>query len=323
VGASLRNANLDNANLEYADLSGADLEGVRLEETSTVVGLTVLDNDCIVAGYDDRSIRMWRRNPGGQWGSQIVGLASHAIERIQVTPGGRLLVLGGNELSVLSPEGSGWVCDTRFATKPTLRPPVAGPTTMLYEEELPGGVTGLTWTELTTRKRYRFESADEPSVCYAQLDGRAFAVASESGVQLALPVEGGADVTAQVELRSVNCMDMRSLPQGEILLVCGHRDGHVTLSQYKPGGISVRWRSRRHEAMITSVVFVDDDYIVSGGIDRSVKVTTVAAGVAPDEEPIMRLTLRCAGVKYDSVQTERERQMLAAAVASGPGPARL
>ncbi|MEW2386395.1 pentapeptide repeat-containing protein [Micromonospora sp. NPDC047707] len=319
VDTSLRDANLDNANLENADLTGADLEGVRLEETSSVVGLTALGNDQIAAAYDDRSIRAWRRKPGGQWSSRIVGSANHNIERIQMTPGGRLLVSGGSVLSVFSLSSPEWICDNRFPTKPPLRPPVAGVSTALYEQELPGGRTQVVWMHLQTLTAHYIEAADEPAVCYAQLDNRAFAVASESSVRLTTPVEGRPDfTTVELGLRNVNCIDMRTSPDDSILLACGHRDGVLTLAASKSNYLVERWRVRRHDAMVNSIVFADDDNIISGGIDRSVRVTPIATGEAPEGDPIMRLTLRCAGVRYDGVRTERERLMLATAASSEP-----
>lgn len=320
VEASLRHANLDNANLESADLSGADLEGVRLEETSSVVGLTALGNDQIVAAYDDQSIRSWRRKPGGQWRSRILGSVSHDIERIQVTPGGRLLASGGNVLSVFSLSSSGLICDSRFPTKPPLRSPLAGVSTAVYEQELPGGRTQVVWMNLQTLTARHIEPAGEPAVCYAQLDNTAFAVATESSVRLTTPVKGTADfTTVGLGLHNVNCIDMRTSPDGSILLAFGHRDGVLTLAASKSNEIVERWRVRRHDAMVSAIVFADGDKIISGGLDRSVRVTPIATGEVPEGDPIMRLTLRCAGVRYDGVRTERERLMLATAASSEPG----
>ncbi len=105
TGSSLRYANLDNANLEDADLTGADLEGVRLEETSRVLAVTALNDNLVIAAYEDRSLRKWRYRPGAGWESQVVTTLDHKADQLQVTPMGRVLASGEGMLSVLDAAG--------------------------------------------------------------------------------------------------------------------------------------------------------------------------------------------------------------------------
>ncbi|WP_170153829.1 NACHT domain-containing protein [Actinoplanes italicus] len=314
AGTSLRHANLDNANLENSDLTGADLEGVRLEETSIVVGVAALDDDRIVAAYDDRTIRTWQPRFGRQWESLVAAITDHAIERIEVTPGGRLLVCGDSSVTVLSPRDGKWATETRFTTKPPMRPPSAGRSDAFYVEELDEGATRAVRMNTVDRTVLdRLLLVGSP-VSYTQLDGWGFVVAQEEWLHALV----GDPIPEQLDHFSpgIRCLDIVRSSGHEVLLTAGCRDGSLLLFRIVPDLIEPVWKVRRHGAMINSVAFIGTERIVSGGRDRAVKLTRVDTGEPLNRDASMQLTLRCRGARYDQVRTERERSMIARAAQS-------
>ena len=170
TGSSLRYANLDNANLEDADLTGADLEGVRLEETSRVLAVTALNDNRVIAAYEDRSLRKWRYRPGAGWESQVVTTLDHKADQLQVTPMGRVLASGEGMLSVLDVAGDAdgpgdsaeagrsgsadrageaAVVRCAFRTSSRCQAAVLGARNALFAEEGDDGQLLVTWLDIT------------------------------------------------------------------------------------------------------------------------------------------------------------------------------
>ncbi|MFC4072036.1 NACHT domain-containing protein [Actinoplanes subglobosus] len=316
AGASLRYANLDNANLEYADFTGADLEGVRLEETAQVLAVTALPGGRIAAAYGDRSVREWQPGPSGRFESRPVATLDFQPERLQSTAAGRLVAAGESMLSVLDRRtDGGWAEIARFRTKSRFRPIAFGPGAATYTEELAGGLSRLVRFRPSTLELLSFD--DSPAVSggpYAE-SGAAYAHATPHQVRVVMP--GGTD--AMVEEKNVSCLHLR--PDGDrLLLVTGHYDGTVTLVQVEPDRPHLRpvqlWSRPLHEGMVTSVELADDR-VLSGGVDRAISIVRLDAG--PQDRPLLlRLTLRCRGVRFEGVRTDREQQRLRDSSTSDP-----
>jgi hypothetical protein len=172
VNTSLRYANLDNANLEGADFTGADLEGVQLDETSQVLAVAALGTGRIVAAYEDRSLREWRLQPGAKWGSQVVMLLEHKVERLHQTPHGYLVASGDGALSVVDVAEERVVLKSQFRTKPRFRSTILGKSSALFAEELEGGNTRVLWFDLATKSVRDDSNIHSAVTCCAQLDGK-------------------------------------------------------------------------------------------------------------------------------------------------------
>lgn len=67
-----------------------------------------------------------------------------------------------------------------------------------------------------------------------------------------------------------------------MLLATGHHSGELALTRVSDRTASNVWRLDRHEATVTSVALLDHDRIITGGMDRAVRVTPVA-GLSGDE----------------------------------------
>ena len=70
-----------------------------------MLAVTALHGNRVIAAYEDRSLREWRRRPGAGWESQVVATLDHKADQLQVTPLGRVIASGEGMLSVLEVAG--------------------------------------------------------------------------------------------------------------------------------------------------------------------------------------------------------------------------
>ncbi|MFF5249079.1 N-6 DNA methylase [Streptosporangium sp. NPDC000095] len=316
VGTSLRYANLDNANLEGADFTNADLEGVQLDETSQVLAVTALGRHRIIAAYEDRSLREWRVQPGTTWDSRVIALLDHRVEQLHWTPLGRLVASGESSLSVLDVAGESLTVRSQFRTKSRFRSVMLGASTALFVEELGGGVTRITWLDLSTRRAYNQRDIDAAVTCCAQIDGTMYAIATENAVHVVSPPTDEERPASIFEDPGVSCLDLRADHDG-IIVATGHHDGTVTITRVANVGrddaITHLWTRRLHSSTVTTISFSDDDQMITGSRDRTVCVMPVASMRPSTAEPRIQrlhLTLRCRNVQFTGVRTEREQEML-------------
>jgi type I restriction enzyme, R subunit len=339
--SSLRYANLDNANLQDADLTGADLEGVRLEETSQVLAVTALNGNRIIAAYEDRSLREWHRRPGAGWESQIVATLDHKVDRLQVTPLGRLVASGEGMLSVLdvagNAGGSGEPMETdgaagsnrvggasnvrcAFRTSSRCRAAVLGAWTALFIEEGDGGQLLVTWLDMATARALNELKVDETVTASAQLDEVLFAFATPRTIHVVSLLGDDGFKAITVADPAVTCLSVRA-DGDHALLAAGHHDGSVSLTQLAPadtGVVAPQWTHHLHDGPVTGILLDAEEQVITGGTDRRVCVTRVAAirsdTLTPDaaESAVqsLHLTLRCKGVRFDGVRTAREQEKL-------------
>jgi WD40 repeat protein len=334
--SSLRYANLDNANLEDADLTGADLEGVRLEETSQVLAVTALGgSNRLIAAYEDRSLREWRGRPGSGWESQVIATLDHKADRPQVTPLGRVVASGEGMLSLLdvaggtetepvdsgasvgADEASSVRC--AFRTSSRSRAAVLGARTALFTEEGDDGQAQVTWLDMTTRRALDRLDVDEAVMAWAQLDEVLFAFATSDEIHVAWRLAASFKAVTVTD-SGVTCMAVRAHGNGA-LLAAGHHDGSVSLTELSPadtGVVAPRWTRQIHDGPVTDILLDAEEQVITGSTDRRVCVIPVSAvgsdpsapGEAESAVQRLHLTLRCEGVRFDGVRTEREQEKL-------------
>ena len=341
AGSSLRYANLDNANLEDADLTGADLEGVRLEETSQVLAVTALNGNRVIAAYEDRSLRKWRSRPGAGWESQVVATLDHKADQLQVTPMGRVLASGEGMLSVLDVagdadgssdsaevDGSGGanrageasIIRCAFRTSSRCQAAVLGARTALFTEEGDAGQLLVTWLDMINARVLDELDVDETVTAWTQLDEVLFAFATPSTIHVVSLLEDGGCKAITVADPAVTCLSVRA--DGDyVLLAAGHHDGSVSLTQLGPadtGVVAPQWTRHLHDGPVTDILLDAEEQVITGSTDRRVCVTPISAvrsdTLTPDaaESAVqpLHLTLRCKGVRFDGVRTEREQEKL-------------
>ena len=314
AGSSLRYANLDNANLEETDLTGADLEGVRLEETSQVLAVTTL-GDRIIAAYEDQSLREWRGQPGSAWESRVVATLGHKADRLQVTPLGRVIASGDGVLSVLdvaTNESPGVQCE--FRTSSRSRAAVLGARTALFVEEGDGAGILVTWLDVLSGRPMDELQIDETVTACAQVDGELYAVATASAIHVVW-ADDGTGVRSSMTLADQGVTCLALLADGNsVLLAAGNSEGLVALARVNPSGVTTRlWQRDLHAGPVTAILLDPEEQVITGGIDRSVCITPIAAMQEDDGQfPVQRLhlTLRCRNVRFEGVRTQHEQDKL-------------
>ncbi|WP_328534784.1 N-6 DNA methylase [Micromonospora zamorensis] len=317
VNTSLRNANLDNADLTRADFTNANLDGIRLEETARVTALTTLDDERIVVAYQDGSLRQWRPHPGGRYESHIIARTKHPVERLYRTPRGRLAAIGTGFFSLYELQSRSLTTTSRFATKSRFRLTLPGEHTALLLEETNGGRTRVLWLDGTATGTHDHWVAEDVVTYSDQLDGRAYAVATDEQVRIALIDDSGTCEIRTFKIGRISCLGLGLTRNGDVLLALGRHDGQVrveSLARAAPAGrATALWQTGLHSGTVTTVAFGDRGQLITGGADRTVCI--VPSAIEGPEQPgqsvrQLHLTLRCEGIKVDGVRTEREQQRL-------------
>ena len=332
TGSSLRYANLDNANLEDADLTGADLEGVRLEETSRVLTVTALNDNRVIAAYDDRSLRKWGYRPGAGWESQVVTTLDHKADRLQVTPMGRVLASGEGMLSVLDmagdADGTGESAEVgrsgsadragdtavvrcAFRVSSRCQAAVLGARNALFAEEGDDGQFLVTWLDIVNERILDQLDVDETVTAWTQLEEVLFAFATPDAIHVILLLGDDSRKAVTIADSAATCLSVRA-ESGYVLLAAGHHDGSVSLTQLAPadnGDVAPQWARHLHDGPIADILLDAEERVITGSTDRSVCVTPLSVlrsdTASPDftEAAVqsLHLTLRCKGVRFDGV----------------------
>ena len=119
---------------------------------------------------------------------------------------------------------------------------------------------------------------------------------------------------------AVTCLSVRA--DGDYaLLAAGHHDGSMSLTQLSPadtGVVAPQWTRHLHDGPVTDILLDAEEQVITGSTDRSVCVTPLSAirsdtltpDVAESAVQSLHLTLRCKGVRFDGVRTEREQEKL-------------
>lgn len=69
----------------------------------------------------------------------------------------------------------------------------------------------------------------------------------------------------------------------------------------------------KHDGPVSSLIFLDDSRIVSGGVDRKMFVVRFGPGTEGTkgiEEDTLHLTVRCKGMKIEGIRGKREQKIL-------------
>jgi hypothetical protein len=112
----------------------------------------------------------------------------------------------------------------------------------------------------------------------------------------------------------ISCIALRA-SQDSALLGVGHHDGTVTLTRTgaarDDNEPSLLWCVELHSGPVTSITLGPEEEVITGSTDRSLRVTPTEGPGAPERPPqLLQLTLRCRGIHFDGVRTEREQEKL-------------
>jgi len=191
---------------------------------------------------------------------------------------------------------------------------------MLLAEELQGGLTRITWLDVQTGRVLDQRDIDAAIISCAQADGDRYAYATVDAIHVralsgGVPADGPRRPAERVLAEhGISCIALRA-NQDSALLGAGHHDGTVTLTRIGAAGDdnepSLLWRAELHGGPVTSIMLGPEDQVITGSTDRSLRVTPAEGPGAPERPAqLLQLTLRCRGIHFDGVHTEREQEKL-------------
>jgi len=316
---SLRNSCLDNVNLEGADFRRADLTGVRLEETASVCALAVA-RDGVIAAYGDNTVRHWKI-----WGTErpdcqtVFEKDSAPIERLGVFPNGNVWALSGSDLLYLDwNEAGGLKLSTRFGVHPSCTAPILTSSGLVYLDDSKPRERRIVSVE-TTGRHSSFQLKDCEPLLFAPVGNRHVAHYSRSDGLILQSYTGASMQIAGGSTGDVTCLASLITDDQRLkaLLAFGNDSGSVSVWQVDLNeegfGSAPLYSSMQHDGAVTTIQFVDEYRVASGGQDRSIIVSRSSQGddgVHASIERRLHFTIRCRGMMIDGLKGEHEHSRL-------------
>ena len=272
-----------------------------------MLAVTALNGNRVIAAYEDRSLREWRRRPGAGWESQVVATLDHKADFLHITPTGHLIASGDGTQSTLEITSSNPLVVMRKLQERSPSHTTAPATTTAISAR-DGDYDGIlaTWLELTSGIQQANLRTDEDISACAQVDGKLYAVATSNAVHVRWR-DDNSPVT--IDTPGVTCLALQIDEHGgedDILLAVGNTEGSVILYRASLRGTTTQqWHRDLHQGPVTTVLLDPaEKRVITGGTDRSICITPIVAQ-EDDKQPLtqrLHLTLRCRNVRYEGVR---------------------
>lgn len=320
-GTSLRYANLDNVNFEGADFCHCDLTGVQIEETASVLAVAANHlGDRIIAAYGDNTIREWNisQRLKNEW--KTIGRNTNGfINWIGTSPHSSLCALTNEEVIFYDFKDQGELLErARFRMKPEYRQVVVKENNLLLVSKKEHDPNKVLLIDLKQQK-IRGSVELEKVALSENFDRKTF-VMSEEGTSLRIAETTNSSLESAITLSAheVTSLCVFSCKKySRYLLACGQRNGEVFVWQID--FFKGKWKEKLllkrydHDDSVSSLAFLDDSRIISGGIDRKIFVIRFGSDIGNTKgkkENELHLTAKCRGMKIEGVKRDRERRML-------------
>ena len=321
-GSSLRYANLDNVNFEGADFRECDLTGVLIEETAPVMAITTHPflGDRIIAAYGDNTIREWSVFQRMKNESRIIAKNTNGfINGLGIYTGSDLCAVTNEEIIFYDFDDHGkLLCRAYFRMKPEYSQVVAKRDTLLLLSDEVDHIGRVLLVNLQQRNIVDSIELESIALC-ENLDPQTFVLSERKSLLCLKQIKNSHIETAltlmaqEVSSLCVFCCKKDT----KYLLACGHRNGEVLVWQLDI--FKNKWqdklllKNRAHDGVVSTLVFLDESRIISGGFDRKISILRFgpdSGGVQGIQERILHLTIKCKGMKIEGVKGDREREML-------------
>jgi DNA-binding NarL/FixJ family response regulator len=311
-------ANLANVNLENANFEDADLSGVRIEETKPIVALAVPpDGERIFAFYGDGILREWRAQV---WGKAI----TRVLASMHPAPGstigfhecGRMWLCSPGEWVFLASHEHGWKTQGAFPIKDAYRCVSLSKANMTLVEESEVGSFRILLIDIEKYVLLGAHSARDARWC--DVLGNDALVWSDAEVGFRVVSVLGSPSKREINLKAEEqtCLATRQCSRGFYLIAGGTSTGRICIWRLdlrtEPWVQQKLLETIAHDGPITSVAFISDNSLVSGGADRTIAITQFGEnlGLGGSLERRFQLTLRCRGMKIKGLKGSVERKML-------------
>ncbi|MCU0288323.1 MAG: pentapeptide repeat-containing protein, partial [Acidobacteria bacterium] len=313
-------ANLDNVNFTNANFTGCDLTGVELEEASPVRAVAVSRNENIYALYDDGIVREWLSSKVRAPHALNLGKIDSSLDiRLIAQPGSALTLFADNQLKFYDVDK---VDDKSFKlsqralieVKPLLKPIRATHENLLLSEEK-NNWYNLQLIDLENQSIIQSVSVKAFTLC-ADVGNKGFIIYDRNdGLQAAVPGFEIPKILIKPDTINITCLATYAVDNSEDKwrLAVGQDNGsiavyNINLSTWDLEDVV---KYTRHEKTVRHITFIDENRILSGGIDRKIFLTQIDHnGVITNETQEFRLHLQCKGMRIDGIQPETTRLAL-------------
>ena len=113
--------------------------------------------------------------------------------------------------------------------------------------------------------------------------------------------------------QGATCLALRA-DGDSVLVAAGNAEGAVILACVDPSGVTTRrWQRDLHTGPVTGILLDHEEQVITGGTDRSVCITPIAAMPEGGEQPPVQrlhLTLRCRNVRFEGARPQYEQDKL-------------
>jgi hypothetical protein len=325
AGSTLREARFDNVNLDHANLCDCDLRGSTIEETAPVEAICVKSDHSFCAAYSDGAIREWTIGHTGTATRRIVlAESSSGVDRMGVQPTGELwLLTKAGDMVFHSWNSRGSL--ERNASFPIRRDLAElgfyGDKIAALEEVKSRRVTPVLIDPAESKRIC--VGPESPAVFCALVGERNFVVFDrDQGLVLIAASAGEGWHRTVIDKGPVSALASRSLSVSEHVVAGGYETGEMRLWSVRLE--HARWAAteigqyQAHNGMVTSIVFLNDEMVLSGGRDRAIAM----AGFDRMRPRLLwgprhlSLTLRCSGLSIGGLQGPREQELLSRLIAA-------
>jgi FixJ family two-component response regulator len=314
---SLVSANLDNVNFENSDFSFSNLTNIRFEETAPVQAIAVSPSEELFALYNDGVIREW--NFQGM-PTPAVSFAENKNEKaikFFAYPASGFTVIEDDRLTFLDRVDDKLQQRATFEIDPNQKLLKVSQQYLLLLKEKSSKEDILKLFDLESEKEVSFFEVPKYSLCeYLDRDG--FVIYNEKkGLQiLDMTDKRKSIIDIKIELEEkITCITTCHCKESlkEFLLGVGHKNGvvqvwKIKLPKFEP---SFLFKHKSHEGVVKDISFIDEERIISGGIDSKLKLLTFDLEAGKKYDPkVFKIKLRCKGMKIEGVEREHERKLL-------------
>jgi hypothetical protein len=316
-GTSLQYANLDNVNFATANFTNCNLTEVRIEETTPVQSIAVPPGEKILSLYQDGIIREWSYQPTRRaTADNLSGNTSEKDMKLIAFPGNDLTVLQDRHLYFYDRNNLDLDMKAAIEIKPNFRLIKATRDYLLLNEE-DGKQNRLLLVDLNKEAIVKSFICAPFTLC-DHLDDCALVIFNQDEELQLIDITPGKRTPLVIPTgQKVACISTCKCVQlpGQYLIGLGLYTGAVQIWQIQVN----QWKSEKilnqflHEKgkPVKDISFIDECRIVSGGLDKTIKLLTFNPdGQTVGDPKEFKMTLQCQGMKIDGVIRDQERKRL-------------
>jgi hypothetical protein len=274
----------------------------------------------IFAAYKDNTIREWKSilKPGNEEFRIVLEDTKGDVIGLEIFNGSSLCAVTNEEMIFYEfKDKEKLIQKARFRIKPGYRRLLTKGNMLLMLSEIEKQTNKLHLVDLDKFEEVDSLEQEKISLC-ENLDLQAFAVTDGKEY---LRVEG-TQQTQNEEILDISLQEITNLcvytceKDKKYLMACGQSNRNVSVWQLDR--LNGKWdhkllvKNQVHDGMVSTLSFLDDARIVSGGIDR--KISILKFGKDPDDlkgrqENILHMTIKCKGMKIKGLKGSKEQEM--------------